>query len=198
MTTTATAAKLDDAGDAFAGVSPGRIGMWVFLVTDAMGFAALLTAYAVLRVDADAWPDPHQRLAIGGTALMTLALVSSSFTMTLAVRAARAGREGARAAWLAVTVALGAGFLAGQALEYHHLHASALAMRLGADQFASTFYVLTGFHGAHVAAGVILLAALLATRVRAPGKLEVAALFWHFVDLAWIPIFSFLYLLPTV
>src|SRR5262249_27976295 len=89
-----TAAELDRNGldrnafdqNGFAGASPGKIGMWIFLATDAMGFAALLTAYAVLRVSANAWPDPHQRLAIGGTALMTLALVTSSFTMTLAVR----------------------------------------------------------------------------------------------------------------
>src|SRR4051794_14040641 len=96
--------------------TPGKVGMWWFLVTDAMGFGALLTAYAVLRVRADVWPDPHQRLAIGQTAAMTVALVTSSLTMTLAVLAARAGQGRARALWLAVTLALGAAFLGGQAL----------------------------------------------------------------------------------
>src|SRR3954463_9746821 len=81
--------------------TPGKVGMWWFLVTDAMGFGALLIAYAVLRVRADVWPDPHQRLAIAQTAAMTAALVTSSLTMTLAVLAARAGRGRARAVWLA-------------------------------------------------------------------------------------------------
>jgi heme/copper-type cytochrome/quinol oxidase subunit 3 len=187
------AGDLDGAGAA----TPGKVGMWWFLVTDAMGFGALLIAYAVLRVRADVWPDPHQRLAITQTAAMTAALVTSSLTMTLAVLAARAGRGGARVAWLVATLALGGAFLGGQALEYRRLLAGPHHMGLTADTFASTFYAVTGFHGAHVAAGVLVLAALLVARVSSPGKLEVAALFWHFVDLAWIPIFSFVYLLPV-
>jgi heme/copper-type cytochrome/quinol oxidase subunit 3 len=171
--------------------------MWLFLATDAMGFAGLLMAYAILRVRADQWPDPQERLAVLQAAAMTGLLVTSSFTMTMAVRAARAGRAGARAAWHAATIVLGAGFLGGQALEYTHLADGPHGLGLRADIFASTFYVITGYHGLHVLAGlVILLGLLFAPRARTR-SLEVASIFWHFVDLAWIPIFSFIYLLPT-
>jgi heme/copper-type cytochrome/quinol oxidase subunit 3 len=171
--------------------------MWIFLATDAMGFGGLLMAYALLRVHADQWPDPQERLAVLQAAVMTGLLVTSSFTMTMAVRAARAGRGGARALWHAATIILGAAFLAGQALEYLHLADGPHGIGLSADTFASTFYAITGYHGLHVIAGLaILLGLLLAPRPRTR-SLEVAAIFWHFVDLAWIPIFSFIYLLPT-
>jgi cytochrome c oxidase subunit 3 len=176
--------------------SAGKVGMWMFLATDAMGFAGLLIAYGVLRVHADQWPDAAERLAVLQAALMTGALVTSSFTMTLAVRAARAGREGARAAWLATTVLLGAAFLGGQASEYRHLIAGPRPMVLQTDVFAATFYAVTGYHGLHVLAGVVILAGLLVAGRRRTRSLEVAAIFWHFVDLAWIPIFSLVYLLP--
>ena len=169
----------------------------MFLATDAMGFAALLIAYAVLRVRADQWPDAQERLAVLQAAAMTGMLVTSSFTMTMAVRAARAGRTGARTAWLAATIGLGAAFLGGQAVEYGQLARGPHAMGLTTDIFASTFYAVTGYHGLHVLAGLLILVGLLvAPRVRVR-HLEVAALFWHFVDLAWIPIFTFVYLLPT-
>src|SRR4051812_14193482 len=144
--------------------SSGRVGMWMFLGTDAMGFGAMLLAYGVLRVHADAWPDARDRLDIGQTAGMTFALLASSLTMTMAVLAARDGRGRARAAWLAATVALGAAFLGGQAAEYARLLSGPRRMGLTTDAFASTFYALTGFHGAHVLAGVILLGALLGRR----------------------------------
>jgi heme/copper-type cytochrome/quinol oxidase subunit 3 len=178
-------------------VPVGRVGMWIFLATDAMGFAGLLMAYGILRVHADQWPDPQERLAVLQAAGMTAALVTSSFTVTMATRAARAGREVARAVWLAATIVLGVAFLGGQALEYQHLATGRHAMVLSTDVFSGTFYAVTGYHGLHVLAGVVvLMALLLATRPRVRA-LEVAAVFWHFVDLAWIPIFSFVYLLPV-
>jgi heme/copper-type cytochrome/quinol oxidase subunit 3 len=177
--------------------SVGKVGMWTFLATDAMGFGSLLMAYAILRVHADQWPDAQERLAVMAAALMTAALVTSSFTVTLALRAARAGRDGARLTWLAVTIVLGLAFLGGQALEYQHLVAGPHRMGLGADVFASTFYAVTGYHGLHVLAGVIMLVAMLMARGPRLRTLEVVAIFWHFVDLAWIPIFSFVYLLPV-
>jgi heme/copper-type cytochrome/quinol oxidase subunit 3 len=176
----------------------GKVGMWMFLATDAMGFGAMFIAYAVLRVRAETWPDPYQRLSIAQAAAMTFALAASSLTMSLAVLAARAERPRARAGWLAATVALGLAFAAGQALEWTHLLSGPQPMGLTADAFASTFYALTGFHGAHVVAGLACLVALLAARARATaGTLEVVALFWHFVDFAWVAIFCFVYLLPT-
>jgi heme/copper-type cytochrome/quinol oxidase subunit 3 len=171
----------------------GPAGMWTFLATDAMGFGGLFVAYAVLRVRADAWPDPREHLALGVAAVMTLVLLASAFTMTMA---AGAGESRARFAWLGATVGLGLAFLYGEAAEYRHLWTSAPPLRLGADPYASTFYALTGYHGLHVAAGLL---ALLGVGVRGarPKSLEVVALYWHFVDLAWMPIFTFLYLMPA-
>jgi heme/copper-type cytochrome/quinol oxidase subunit 3 len=177
-------------------LSTGKVGMWVFLATDAMGFAGLLMAYAVLRVRADQWPDPQDRLVVWQAAAMTGVLVTSSFTMTLAARAARDGRDGARTLWHVVTLVLGALFFSGQVLEYVNLAGGPHAMGLGADLFASTFYAVTGYHALHVLAGLVILLGVLVRRSSAR-SLEVAALFWHFVDLAWIPIFTLLYLLPT-
>jgi heme/copper-type cytochrome/quinol oxidase subunit 3 len=196
-TSAAGAAALEPHGEASAEPTVGKIGMWVFLATDAMGFAGLLIAYAVLRVHADQWPDPQERLAVLQAAVMTGLLVTSSFTLSMAVRAARAGRAGARALWHAATIVLGVGFLGGQALEYAHLARGPHGMGLAADTFAGTFYAVTGYHGLHVVVGLVILVGLfVAPRVRVR-SLEVASIFWHFVDLAWIPIFSFVYLLPT-
>jgi heme/copper-type cytochrome/quinol oxidase subunit 3 len=167
--------------------------MWTFLATDAMGFAGLFIAYGVLRVRADAWPDPRAHLELGLAAAMTFGLLASAFTMMQAVRA-----DGARArlGWLAATIALGLGFLGGEIAEYRRLWAATDPVRIGSGLYGGTFYALTGYHGLHVAAGVICLVAV-ALRGARPRSLEVVALYWHFVDLAWMPIFTFLYLMPT-
>jgi heme/copper-type cytochrome/quinol oxidase subunit 3 len=165
--------------------------MWTFLATDAMGFAGLFIAYGVLRVRADAWPDPRAKLELAPAAIMTFALLASSLTVTLAA-AAVARRM--RLAWLAVTLALGIAFLAGAAIEYGHLAGEA-GVGFSSSLGASTFYALTGYHALHVLAGVLVLAFML-RRAVTHRTLKVAALYWHFVDLAWMPIFTFVYLLP--
>ncbi len=172
----------------------GATGMWTFLATDAMGFGGLFIAYGVLRVRAAAWPDPRAHLSLALSAAMTFALLASAFTMTQATRAAAAR---ARLVWLGATIGLGVAFLYGELAEYRHLAAAADPVRLpGGDLYAGTFYALTGYHGLHVAAGVVCLL-VLALRGARPRALEVAALYWQFVDLAWMPIFTFLYLLPA-
>ena len=153
----------------------------------------MFIAYGVLRVRADVWPDPRTRLALTPAAIMTFALLASSLTMTLA---ARAMGLGARRAWLAATLALGLAFVGGGALEYAHLVAAVPGMGLSSDLFASTFYALTGYHGLHVLAGIVGVAFMLRSRV-SRNAVGVMALYWHFVDLAWMPIFTFLYLLPA-
>ncbi|HVV52951.1 MAG TPA: heme-copper oxidase subunit III [Polyangia bacterium] len=175
--------------------APSRVGvagMWAFLATDAMGFGGLFVAYGVLRVRAAAWPAPRAHLSLALAAAMTFALLASAFTVD---QAARAASPGGRRAWLAATIALGLGFLGGEAVEYRRLAAEAVRLR-GGDLFAGTFYALTGYHGLHVLAGVICLLALALGGARARA-LEVAALYWQFVDLAWMPIFTFLYLMPA-
>jgi heme/copper-type cytochrome/quinol oxidase subunit 3 len=173
--------------------SVGATGMWTFLATDAMGFGGLFIAYAVLRVRADVWPDPRSRLALAPAAAMTFALLASSLTMTLATRAVSAR---VRQAWLDATLALGVAFLAGAGVEYHHMLTGAQSMGLTADVFASTFYLVTGFHGLHVLAGVVAVGFM--SRAKSSGQaLETMALYWHFVDAMWMPIFSIIYLWPA-
>jgi heme/copper-type cytochrome/quinol oxidase subunit 3 len=167
--------------------------MWTFLATDAMGFAGLFVAYGVLRVRADAWPDPRAHLGLGLAAAMTFGLLASAFTMT---RATRATAARARLGWLAATIALGVAFLVGEIVEYRRLWAAAEPVRIRSGLYGGTFYALTGYHGLHVAAGVIGLLAV-ALRGARPRTVEVVALYWQFVDLAWMPIFTFLYLMPT-
>jgi heme/copper-type cytochrome/quinol oxidase subunit 3 len=179
---------------AHGGGSVSATGMWTFLAADAMGFGGLLAAYAVLRARAaaGAWPDPRSRLALAPAVAMTFALLTSSLTMTLAMRAPGV-RE--RRRWLLATLALGVAFLAGAAIEYGHLLGGA-SMGLATDVFASTFYVITGFHGLHVLAGVIGIGFMLRAKHGAQA-IETMGLYWHFVDVAWMPIFSVIYLWPV-
>jgi heme/copper-type cytochrome/quinol oxidase subunit 3 len=186
----------------------GRIGMWIFLITDAMGFGALLLSYGVLRARAAGWPDPTERFMIPVAAGMTLALLTSSLAVLLALSAADEGRGGAARGWLAATMLCGLGFLGGQAFEYRHLLQGMQGtllqegspMGLTSGLFASLFYVITGFHGLHVVAGLLVLAGVAISRGAGPAwsrQVEIAALFWHFVDVAWVAIFTFIYLLPV-
>lgn len=172
----------------------GSAGMWAFLATDAMGFASLFIAYAVLRVRAPAWPDPRGWLPLPPAALMTATLMGCSLTVALAVRARR---DAVTRGWLFVTIVLGAAFLSSVAVEYRRLWNGGAGVGFSRDLVASTFYALTGYHALHVLAGVVLLALIVARRRVPPKVVAVVALYWHFVDIAWMPIFTFVYLLPA-
>jgi cytochrome c oxidase subunit 3 len=185
----AAQAAAEDAGRA---AGPGKLGMWIFLVPDAISFAGLLIAYGALRARAERWADGAARFDVALAAVLTYVLLGSSLTMALAVDAAVRQRARAAAAWLWLTVALGVAFIAGQAFEWTHLLRHGVGVAVDAQ--ASSFYACTGWHGAHVLAGVIALAVVGMRRVDA-GKLAVAALFWHFVDAVWIVLFTSVYLL---
>jgi cytochrome c oxidase subunit 3 len=182
-----------ESGPHRVGVAVGATGMWTFLATDAMGFAGLLITYGILRVRSHAWPDPRSRLALAPAAAVTFALLLSSLTMTLATRAPSVR---ARRGWLLATLALGAAFLGGAATEYAHLLAAPAPMGLTSDLFASTFYVVTGFHALHVLAGLVAIAFMFRAKHGSQAT-ETMGLYWHFVDAAWMPIFSFIYLWPA-
>ncbi len=169
----------------------GLVGMWTFLATDAMGFGGLFVAYGFLRARAPTWPDPRVHLALLPTAALTVALLASSFTVAEAARAA-GGR--ARAAWLAATVVLAMAFVGGEAAEYARLCTGPSPVRFG-ELYGATFFVITGYHLLHVLAGVVWLFTAF-RRVRPPA-LQVGALYWQFVDVAWMPIFTFFYLVPA-
>lgn len=189
----------------FAKASPGKIGMWLFLATDGMSFSGFLLSYAVLRATR-AWPNPS--VALGGVGLsgfMTFLLICSSVSMVLAIDACKRKNRQGMLNWLAFTIFGGICFLSIQMFEYHHLHhemgMSFNAYAHGNSLFASTFFAITGFHGLHVLSGVIYLITMFVHAYRGDfdngdyNQLEIAGLFWHFVDLVWILVFTFVYLL---
>jgi len=181
-----------------AAVPAGKVGMWVFLATDAMGFAGLLLAEALLRARDASWPDPAVRFDRGLAGGLTLALLVSGATMAAAVAAAKADRWAAARRLVLVTAALGAVFALGQVMEFRAL-VMARHVGLATDHAAGLFFVIAGYHGLHVIVGVaVLLAVALGGQRSGRGvSIEVAALYWQFVDAAWIVIFTVLYLLPA-
>jgi heme/copper-type cytochrome/quinol oxidase subunit 3 len=178
----------------------GKLGMWVFLAGDAMTFGAGIAAYGALRYQNVNWPDPSDWLGISLTAVMTFILICSSVTMVEALSGINRGDVRKMQRFLALTVLGGLTFLGCQAFEWHHLiWGEGLSIRT--SLFAATFFILTGFHGMHVTGGVIYLSTLLTrsfqrTFTAIDARLvEVAGLYWHFVDLVWILIFTFVYLI---
>ena len=179
-------------------VERGKFAIWLFLATEVMFFSGLIGAYIVLRSASANWPDPQDRLAVDITALNTFFLITSSWTMVKAVFAAKRGDRSALLAWLGVTILIGSTFVGIQAYEYIELvHEGALPR---VDIFWSTFYAMTGFHGSHVVIGVIWLICVwfgaLRGKYTAKNNLgvELAGLYWHFVDLVWVLLFTIVYL----
>lgn len=182
----------------------GKLGMWIFLIGDAMSFGALLAGYGVLRYGSVDWPLPAHVLGITLTAVMTFLLICSSVTMVYALASIQQGNRAGYKMFLALTILGGLTFLGMQAYEWTHLIHEGLgftANKWGASLFGTTFFAITGFHGAHVTGGVIYLSCYLIQAVVGrlkPGTakdIEIAALYWHFVDLVWILVFTFVYLL---
>jgi heme/copper-type cytochrome/quinol oxidase subunit 3 len=217
----ALAGTIDDLGQTeYAkktfGFSPGKFAMWLFIAQDAMGFVGLLSTYIVVRsahpglewipsigdygrVDAAGQLVPGLPvLAKALTGVNTFILIVSSFTMVLALDGAQRGNQARMKGFLFATVALGATFLGIQVYEYGHLMHE--GMHMNAHPYASTFFMCTGFHGAHVLAGVIYLSCILVGALRGKygahnsSPIELAGLFWHFVDLVWIILFTIIYL----
>jgi cytochrome c oxidase subunit 3 len=177
--------------------SRGKLGMWVFLAADAMTFGAAIAAYAALRIGNVNWPVPSTILGIPSTAIMTFILIVSSVTMVEALSALKRGDMPKLKLFLAATILGGLLFLGMQAREWTHLIVTE-GLSIKTSLFSATFFVLTGFHGMHVTGGVIyntvMLARGMAGKLRYP-ILEIAGLYWHFVDLVWILIFTFVYLI---
>jgi heme/copper-type cytochrome/quinol oxidase subunit 3 len=187
--------------------------MWIFLVGDAMSFGTLLAGYGGIRYGSADWPKPYDVLGIWLTAAMTLLLIVSSVWMVKGLAAIqRDDREEFRK-FIGLTILGGVVFLLCQAYEWSHLiheglgltswslHTKGGEVQTGASLFGATFFIITGFHGLHVTAGVLYLAciwllgtggAYSATNYNA---VEIAGLYWHFVDLVWIMVFTFVYLI---
>ena len=188
----------------FGSARPAKLAMWIFLLSDWLTFAGLLLAYGILRGASTVWRHPGEpSLNIPFTALLTLVLAVSSVTIIRAYDdSARGDRKGATR-WLAITALGGVLFLIGQYAEWVGiLHPGLLREGLvfGQSAYASTFYVITGFHGLHVTAGVLYLLITLARNLRgvaSANEVELLGLFWHFVDFVWNIVFVLVYLIPT-
>jgi heme/copper-type cytochrome/quinol oxidase subunit 3 len=177
----------------------GKLGMWIFLAADAMSFGALLAGYGALRYGDPSWPPPSSILGIKLTAAMTFLLICSSVTMVEALASIRRADRGGLVRFLLLTILGGAAFLGLQAYEWTHLIAHGESITK--NNFGATFFVLTGFHGMHVFSGVVYLSCILIRSLLGAysddhhNEVEIAALYWHFVDLIWILVFTFVYLL---
>lgn len=187
----------------FGKASIGKIAMWIFLVTDAMSFSGFLLAYAVLRSTMD-WPHPADHLGINLSGFATFILICSSVSMVLSIDACKHKDRQGMLRWLAATIGGGAIFLGIQAYEYTHLIHQGITLanfNHGTNLFSTTFYMVTGFHGLHVLTGVIYLCCEFRFALQGRydngdyNRLEILGLFWHFVDLVWILVFTFIYLL---
>ena len=193
-----------------------KLGMWLFLVSDALTFSGLLIAYSYARASSDQWPTPFPfNPSILFSSTMTLCLLASSFTMVMAVAAsARHDRRKARR-WIGATMLGGLTFLALHIYEWLHLieeglrpfglhPGSAFAVEWAkrwphaSPLFGATFFAITGLHMFHVLTGVIYLGVIaLRIRRKTHEDVEISGLYWHFVDLVWMFVFPLIYLLSV-
>jgi cytochrome c oxidase subunit 3/cytochrome o ubiquinol oxidase subunit 3 len=183
------------------GISNIKLGMWLFLGSECLLFGGLISTYMLYRGRVGEGPTPMQIFDIPFTSVSSFVLLMSSLTMVLAVSAATKSDDRSTVLWLTVTGLLGATFVGGQVYEFTAFYNEGLGF--STSLFASSFYVLTGFHGVHVTVGIIMLFALVAMirRNRIPGSksetVEMIGLYWHFVDVVWIVIFTLIYLIPV-
>lgn len=198
----ATAAAMPwDGGTSPMGVSWQKLMLWIFLVTDALLFAGFLAGYGFVRLAAPAWPAQGEVFPMLKIGAMTFVLITSSATMATAVGAAHRRDMRRAARFVALTALGGLVFLGFQANEWHAFITEGARLTQnpwGVPAFGAFFFMITGFHGTHVLIGVILLS-LVAARVRAGrtagSGVELVGLYWHFVDLVWVFIFTGFYLI---
>jgi heme/copper-type cytochrome/quinol oxidase subunit 3 len=194
-----------------------KLGMWVFLASEVMFFTSLIGAYIILRFGTDQWALPAVPLEEGGsplaiqlTAFNTFMLICSSVTMVKAFASIEQGNQKQLRLFLLATVLLGASFVSIQAFEYTKLAHEGFLPRCSEELaalvpncrlFGSTFYTMTGFHGTHVTIGVLCMIFVTVRAFRGKytkenhGGVEVIGLYWHFVDLVWIILFTIVYLI---
>jgi len=183
------------------GLSNVKLGMWLFLGSECLLFGGLISTYMLYRGRVSNGPTPEQVYDIPFTSVSSFVLLMSSLTMVLAVSAAHKRDDRGTNLWLTVTALLGATFVGGQVYEFTAFYNEGLGFTT--SLFGSSFFTLTGFHGVHVTVGIIMLLALVAInkRSRVPGSksetVEMIGLYWHFVDIVWIIIFTLVYLIPV-
>ncbi len=180
-----------------------KLGMWLFIISDAITFSAVIFSYGYLRLAATAWPRPFETSSIANATVMTFVLLSSSVAMVLAVRASSMGKVTAAVGWLVATALGGVIFdvlhirewlgLIGEGVRPFHNH-------WGTPMFGAAFFSMTGLHMLHVTIGVVyllIIAVGFGRKKFSAVDVEVSGLYWHFVDLVWMFIFPLVYLLSA-
>jgi cytochrome c oxidase subunit 3/cytochrome o ubiquinol oxidase subunit 3 len=192
------------------GIDSRKVAIWTFIASECMFFATLIGTYLVYKGRDVVGPRPHDPWMLNGAeqeqileiplvTVGTALLLFSSFFIVLALYGAQKGKRNMLIGWLAATIACGVFFVGMQVFEFTHFYHR--GMGYTTNLFSQTFYTLTGFHGTHVTIGVIWLVTMfvLALRGKLPASkslnLEIAALYWHFVDVVWIVIFPVVYLM---
>jgi cytochrome c oxidase subunit 3 len=186
-------------------IGSNKLGMWLFIVSDALTFSALLVTYTYLRMSTPNWPTPfHFSPSIVFSTVMTLVLLSSSLTMVMGVHAMSHGNRGSAIKWILATMVCGAAFVVLHLNEWLHLindeKVTPFSNPWNEPLFGATFFGITGLHMTHVTIGVIYLAFIAVGVGR--GKynydhVEVSGLYWHFVDLVWMFVFPLVYLMSV-
>ncbi len=180
------------------GLDNRKLMMWLFLGSDCLFFGALITTYLLYRGRSLTGPYPHEIFDIPYTSVSAFVLLMSSLTMVLALSALQRGNHRGTRVWILATALLGAIFVGGQFYEFATFMHEGL--KLNGNLFGTTFFTLTGFHGAHVTVGIFMLFTFFIASLmgKLPSSkalnLELMGLYWHFVDVVWIVIFTIVYL----
>jgi cytochrome c oxidase subunit 3 len=207
MSSQATAAPVSfwEGGRSPYATNSKKFGMWLFIISDALTFSALLFAYTYSRVANPDWPKPFEFTpAIIFSSVMTFALLTSSLTMVMAVHSMNSGNRSAAARWILATMLAGGTFVALHLTEWMKLineeHVTPFQNPWGVPLFGATFFAITGLHMTHVVIGIIYLGIICQAVVRGKFKaedVEVSGLYWHFVDLVWMFVFPLVYLMSA-
>ena len=183
------------------GVDNRKLLMWIFLASECLFFGSLLSTYLVFKGESLSGPGTDL-FAFEITSISTFVLLMSSLSMVLAVYGAQHGQLGLMKLMLLCTILLGLVFLGFQVYEFKTFASEGLT--LSTNQFGASFYILTGFHGGHGGVGVLYLSSLLISSVRRNGigketplYIDIGGLYWHFVDIVWIVLFTVVYLIPA-
>lgn len=183
------------------GVTSGTLGIWLFVASETMLFGSLFSSYAILRSGADSWPVQADLLNLPIATINTLVLLASSAAMAVAASAARAGASERCRTFVGLTLLSGSVFVALTSWEYTAMFG--LGLRPATNNFLGLYYAMTGLHALHVVGGLVAIASLAGTGkdasrrdpARLASRMDVVAIYWHFVGAVWLSLFTVFYLL---
>ena len=200
MATPAPARAVEHGAQTSTGLSNAKLGMWAFLASECLLFGALISTFLLYRGKHVSGLTPQKIYDIPYTSVSSFVLLMSSLTMVLALSAIQRGDHAKLRAWLIATALLGMTFISGQVYEFTRFVQDGMTIKT--NVIATSFFTLTGFHGAHVTVGILMLLSLFGMSLdgRLPTEraeaVELVGLYWHFVDIVWIVIFTVVYLIP--